>query len=348
MTTTQRPTSEDLQVTAPPPAAATGPAPAPPSPRPAEASSVRAARSPITHLRYVALATEDFATTVAFYEGIWGLYRVAGDHSVAFLGAVGSPEPYVIRIRAAAERRTDLIAFGARDRAAVDGLAERLGRAGVPIASLPAALDTPGGGYGFRFFDPDGRQVEVSAEVSPKPYRELEVDESVPRQLSHVVVASPDVPGLMAFYEAYLGLRLSDWLEDRMCFLRCSSAHHSLAIAASPHAGLNHVSFEMRGIEEYMRGTGRMVRHGNDPLWGPGRHTAGDNVYSYFAGPDSFVVEYTTELEQVPDEDAWVPRVWPATPEYADRWGTAGPGEDLFALWHRTPAEAGLWTPTPV
>lgn len=38
----------------------------------------------------------------------------------------------------------------------------------------------------------------------------------------------------------------------------------------------------------------------------------------------------------------------PTMPEYADRWGTAGPGEDLFALWHRTPPEPGLWVPAPV
>ena len=66
----------------------------------------------------------------------------------------------------------------------------------------------------------------------------------------------------------------------------------------------------MRDIDEYMRGTGRMVRQGHAPLWGPGRHSSGDNVYSYFAGPDDFVVEYTTALERIGDEDAWVPRVW--------------------------------------
>jgi len=38
----------------------------------------------------------------------------------------------------------------------------------------------------------------------------------------------------------------------------------------------------------------------------------------------------------------------PLSKEYADRWGTAGPGEDLFALWHRTPPEPGLWVPAPV
>lgn len=324
----------------------------PPLPPPArllgETPSARAARSPITHLRYVALATEDFTATVAFYEGIWGLYRVGGDSGVAFLGAVGSPEPYVIRVRAARERRTDLIAFGATSRAAVDLLAQQLGCGGVRMASEPGTLDTPGGGYGFRFFDPDGRLVEVSADVAAKAHRALEERESVPRRLSHVVVNSADLPALLAFYERYFGLRLSDWLEDRMAFLRCSADHHSLAIAYAPHPGLNHVSFEMRGIDEYMRGTGRMVRHGHSPLWGPGRHSSGDNVYSYFGGPDNFVIEYTTALERIADEDAWVPRVWPATADYADRWGTAGPGEDLFALVNRTPQETGLWVPVPV
>jgi catechol 2,3-dioxygenase-like lactoylglutathione lyase family enzyme len=310
--------------------------------------SVLAQASPITHLRYVGLATEDFDATVAFYEGIWGLYTVARTPDLAFLGAVGSPEPYIIRVRAARERRTDVIAFGARDRQAVDRLAAGLGHDGIGLITEPGTIDTPGGGYGFRFFDPDGRQVEVSTEVAPKPFRELEPMESVPRKLSHVVLDSPDVPGLMAFYERYFGLRLSDWLEDRMCFMRCSTDHHSLAIARRSKAGLNHVSFEMRDIDEYLRGTGRLVRAGHPPLWGPGRHSAGDNVYSYFAGPDEFVVEYTTALERIPDEDGWVPRVWPASPEYADRWGTAGPGEDLFALSHRTPSDAGLWVPTPV
>ena len=60
------------------------------------------------------------------------------------------------------------------------------------------------------------------------------------------------------------------------------------------------------------------------------------------------MVEYTTALERISDEDAWVPRIWPARPEYADRWGTAGAGEDLFARWHRTLPETGLWGPAPV
>ncbi|MCQ0020995.1 hypothetical protein [Actinomadura madurae] len=81
---------------------------------------------------------------------------------------------------------------------------------------------------------------------------------------------------------------------------------------------------------------------------GAGRHSAGDNTFSYFADPHGNVVEYTTELECILDEDAWQPRIWPATPEWSDQWGTARPIEDLFALDSVTQEDSGLWTPAPI
>ena len=60
-----------------PPPPRPGP-PLPPAVAPdVERPSERARRSPITHVRYVALATENLAASLAFYEGIWGLYRGA-------------------------------------------------------------------------------------------------------------------------------------------------------------------------------------------------------------------------------------------------------------------------------
>lgn len=312
------------------------------------AASRLASRSPVTHLRHVALAVPDLARARAFYKGIWGLYETASSADLVFLGAVGSPEPYVIRLREAADKRLDLISFGACSPAAVDDLTVALRAAGVAIVCEPRSLGTPGGGYGVRFFDVDGRLIEVSAQVAVKPFRALEPGEPVPGRLSHVVVNSSDVGRTMAFYERFLGFRLSDWLGERMAFMRCSADHHSLAFAQRAKVSLNHVSFEMRGIDEYLRGTGRLVRHGHKPLWGPGRHSAGDNTFSYFADPNGNVVEYTTELAKITDEDAWVPRVWPTTPDYYDQWGTGGGLEDLYAVDAAADTDSGLWTPAPV
>jgi len=172
----------------------------------------------------------------------------------------------------------------------VDTLAGRLARDGVQLVSEPALLRTPGDGYGFRFFDNEGRTVEISSDVAVRQHRAIEQGESIPVRLSHVVINSPDIDSTRAFYEKHLGFRLSDTLAHpqlgrMMHFLRINASHHSLAIARGPHPSLHHTSFEMRGIDEYMRGTGRLLRAGVEKIWGPGRHSAGDNTFSYFLDP---------------------------------------------------------------
>lgn len=300
----------------------------------------------VSGLRHVDIAVPNYGAQVDFYEGIWGLRRVADDSGVSFFAAEGSPEQYVVRVRQAAEKRLDLLAFAAQDRDAVDTLASRLASSDVQLLTEPDKLDTPGGGYGFRFFDVDGRVVEISSDVAPRAHRELEPREAIPRKLSHVVINSTDVAATKAFYERALGLKLSDWLENWMCFLRAGTEHHTLAIASGPHASLNHVSFEMRGLDEYMRGTGRLVRHGKEPIFGPGRHAIGDNTFSYFVDPNGNVMEYTTELE-VLDDPNWEPRVFPGTPETADQWGTGGQIEEFVPVAIND-KDKGLWTPPPL
>ena len=99
---------------------------------------------------------------------------------------------------------------------------------------------------------------------------------------------------------------------EMMWFMRINSWHHSVAIARGPHPSLHHASFELRGIDEYMRGTGRLLRAGVEKIWGPGRHLAGNNTFSYFLDPHGNTVEYTTELEQL-DEDTWHPHMYDFT-----------------------------------
>ncbi len=305
-------------------------------------------RSPITHLRHVGLAMPDYRESVDFYDKIWGLVPVANDSDITFFATPAHPEQYILRVRRAAEKRLDLLSFAVETAHDVDAVTERMIAAGVQLDREPDKLGTPGGGYGMRFFDPDGRLIEVSADVADRPYRPLEPRESIPQKLSHVVVNATDVVATKKFYETLLGFRLSDWLEDQMCFLRTRVDHHILAIAHGPHTSLNHVSFEMRGIDEYMRGTGRMKRSGRPPIWGPGRHGAGDNTFSYFLDPNGNIVEYTTELERIEDDAAWEPRVWVATPEEADQWGTSNPiTEQMIPAMFNDP-DRGVWTGSPI
>ena len=307
----------------------------------------------ITHLRHVDLASPQFAQLHEFYTGLWGLTEVERDGSLAFLAAEGSPEPYIVRLRLAPEKRIDLLAFGAATSENVDRLAQQLGADGVRLLDEPHVLDTPSGGYGFRFFDNEGRTVEISSDVMPRVHRVIEEGESIPVRLSHVVVNSSDPEGTVAFYERHLGFALSDTLMhprmgNMMWFLRVNAWHHSLAIARGPHAALHHASFEMRGLDEYLRGTGRLLRAGVEKLWGPGRHLAGNNTFSYFLDPHGNTIEYTTELECL-DEDTWHPHLYDITqPEVADQWGTANPMNEFVATRSFNDPDEGLFVAPPV
>jgi catechol 2,3-dioxygenase-like lactoylglutathione lyase family enzyme len=306
----------------------------------------------ITHLRHVDLAVPDLDKQVEFYENIWGLTRVADDSGVVFLAAQGSPEQYVVRLRRG-DKRLDLVSFGAADAAEVDALAARLASEGVPLVGEPGTLKTPGGGYGFRFFDVDGRTVEVSSDVAIRQHRKVEEGESVPVRLSHVVLNSGDLNVTRDWYAEHLGFRLSDTLVnphmgELMHFMRCNPRHHSFAIARGPHASVHHVSFELRGVDEFMYGTGRVIRSGAKFVWGPGRHLAGNNTFSYFLDPQGNTVEYTTELSEV-DEDTWHPSLHDVRdPSVQDQWGTANPMNELVAKDSFNDVDPGLFQAPPI
>jgi len=307
----------------------------------------------ITHLRHVDLAVPDHRAQLEFYTGTWGLKAEHSDSGLTFLAAEGSPEQYVVRLRESDDKRIDLIAFGAATPADVDTLAAALAADGVRLVSEPGTLQTPGGGYGFRFFDNEGRTVEISADVAVRRHRAIEAGESIPVRLSHVVINSADPEGTRAFYSKHLSFALSDTLMhprmgEMMYFMRINSWHHSLAIARGPHPSLHHASFELRGLDEYMRGTGRVLRAGVEKIWGPGRHLAGNNTFSYFLDPSGNTMEYTTELETI-DEDTWHPHLYDfSNPEVSDQWGTANAMNEFVAQRSFNDPDKGLFVAPPV
>jgi len=281
--------------------------------------------SRVTEIRYVGYGVKDYAAETAFYTDVWGLERVPSADGWAWFKAPGHGEHHVVRLRPAEENRIDVIALATDSRADVDALHAKVAASGGQIVHPPRDLATPGGGYGFRFFSPDGLQMEISSDVARGPARPVERWEGVPVKISHIVLHSPDHQALVQWFCTVLGFRVSDWLGDFMCFLRCNNAHHRFAILPGP-ACLNHVAYDMVGVDGMMRGGHRLKQQGFDIRWGPGRHTAGDNTFSYFVTPSGFVAEYTAELEEV-DFETRAPNIYTPAPMVMDQWGigTGGP-----------------------
>lgn len=300
----------------------------------------------ITHVRYVALGVVDLDSSLGFYRDEWGLAAEHVEGDLAFLAAEGSTDPFALRLRGLGENRLDLVSFAVPDRADVDWYADRL-RGDIRLLSEPGPVETLGGGYGFRFLDPvEGRTLEIAADVTARAAREIGAREHIPTGISHMVMNSAHLPELVDFFHRRLGFYKSDYLEDVMVFLKgATPVHHQFAVAANIHANVNHVAYETRGIDEYMRAAGQLVRRGHAMVWGPGRHGPGDNTFAYFADPNGFVAEYTTALEPIENLALWQPRVWNRVPEESDQWGTAcARNPEPFV----GKPDQGLWTPPPV
>ena len=182
----------------------------------------------------------------------------------------------------------------------------------VPLATAPAP-DAPTGPH-------PGLPFEISAEVEKGPSRELQRWEGIPQKISHIVMHSPDHHAAVKFFIDVLGFKLSDWLGDFMAFLRCNEWHHRIAFLPGPPC-FNHIAYDMLTVDDMMRGVSRLRKQDVDIKWGPGRHTAGNNTFSYFVTPNGFAVEYTAELEKV-DWETHEAKVHTPGPQVMDQWGT--------------------------
>jgi len=294
----------------------------------------------VTDLQYVALAVPDLDAEREFFGKTWGLVEAGEEDGRVLLAAEGSPHPYVISLRQDDERKTDLVGFSAASRADVDAIFQQVEAAGAKIISSPGETATAAGDYAFRFFDTDGRAMEVVTGGDPRPHRTLGKGEAIPIGISHVVFHSPNHVGLAEFFQSALGFRLSDWIGKFMVFLRCNPAHHRVAILPGPPA-LNHIAFDVSSVDELMRGLARMHEKGVKLSWGPGRHTAGNNTFCYFLSPNGNAVEYTSDLEEV-DDATWVPQTYEATPAITDQWGTGRIITGNIPHAEMTP-DKGLW-----
>ncbi len=299
--------------------------------------------SRVTEIRYVGYGVAEFDAEKEFYATKWGLEQVAAEGDMAWFRTQGHDEPFVVRLRRSDANHVDVIALAADSRADVEALQARVVAAGCRIIHEARALTGPGGGYGFRFFSPDGLPFEVSSDVARVPARAVKRNEGIPVRISHIVLHSPKPAQAVEFFTRVLGFRVSDWLGDFMCFLRCNRAHHRVAILPGPPC-LNHVAYDMHGMDGMMRGIGRLKKVGVDLRWGPGRHLAGDNTFSYFVTPGGFTVEYTAELEEV-DFENHQDRVYPPGPGVMDQWGSGVGGPHTMPHPHADPR---LFQPSPV
>jgi catechol 2,3-dioxygenase len=277
----------------------------------------------VSALRTIEFGVPDVAAAARFYGEVWGLSPAGGGGDARYLRATGAAHP-VVALRRAPAPELRGIELAAADKATVDALHARALGHGAEVVAAPGPLGEAGEAYGFAFADPEGRRFAVACAGEGGGEADA-IDR--PRKLSHVVLNCRSAEHATEFFVDLLGFRLSD-RTAMMDFIRCNADHHSLAFVRTGRSSLNHVAFEMPGFDALMRATGRMKDAGYPVEWGVGRHGPGNNIFNYFIDPHGFVIEYTSDVDQIVDEAAHrvgTPADWKWPPGRIDRWGFADP-----------------------
>ncbi len=150
-----------------------------------------------------------------------------------------------------------------------------------------------------------------------------------PQKLGHVVLKVRDIQASARFYTQVVGLTISDWIEERMVFMRCGTDHHDLALAQLPPGapdpqpggpGLEHLSYKLENLEEIEQVLEMLKERGLEIDRGIGKHGAGENVFLVFKDPDGHNVEFYCDMLQITEEAPYEATVWKNAVDTFDQW----------------------------
>jgi catechol 2,3-dioxygenase-like lactoylglutathione lyase family enzyme len=271
-------------------------------------------------IRCVDVAVGNLEETSRFYGGIWGLEEVARSKDARYFRGTAHYH-HVFALFERSKPALLRIVLDAADRATVDQLHQAVVAAGVGAVEDPRELTRPGGGYGFGFKDPEGRNLAIVCDVAD--HRDAGIKADRPIKVTHVNLNSAAAAQTCPFYLDTLGFRLSDE-SDLFFFLRCNSDHHAILLAKMTESTLNHISFEMADLDSVMRGAGRLKDHGYPIEWGPSATSQGRKSCPSSTPPTlSKSTKRTSRTDQNTGNGRQAARTAGASPSHARRASNA-------------------------
>jgi catechol 2,3-dioxygenase-like lactoylglutathione lyase family enzyme len=279
---------------------------------------------------YVALNVSDIRQAGNFFSEHLGLSTV-GDETSGILYCRGGTDHHWIRLHQdpAVTGSLRSLGFELSSETDLEVLARRLDGAGVE-ARRGVAWDEGIGSY-VEFDDPDGNRIVA---YSPMVSMPVPVSSSTVHALSvlHAGLFVSDIRGSCEFYTDLLGLRVSDWVEDKALFLRADNGyHHSLALVQSTaKRGLDHVCFLMSTLDDVMRVRAR-TRAAHIPTRDDVKRHAPSGSVSYYMNETTMgdvAIEVCWDHLTITDEESYRFRVLPLSPQTSDIWlrGDEGAG----------------------
>lgn len=185
------------------------------------------------------------------------------------------------------------------NRAALDAMATRLDRAGVPTKRETSALAAQRCVRELiSFKDPAGNRLEVFhgpeiADEGFRPGRSISGFRTGSLGLGHAVLTVERVETVMHFYREVLGFRLSDYILAPFTayFFHINGRHHSLALIETGRNGLHHLMVEMYSLDDVGQAYDIALADEGRVAVTFGRHS-NDLMTSFYAkSPSNFLME---------------------------------------------------------
>jgi catechol 2,3-dioxygenase-like lactoylglutathione lyase family enzyme len=275
-------------------------------------------------MAHVAMLVPDLDASVAWATTVMGMRETERADGWVYL--THSDCHHSLQFRQGDGAALHHVAMEAHDDRALDELRAELERREVPI--LAAEPQERGLRRAIRFPTPAGHVIEVFTGMSSDGIRHTGRGIQ-PRKFGHPMLSCQDTRETVAFFLDVLGFRLSDDVGDgTLVFMRCNVDHHGIGVGKGPRAGLNHYAW---GVESLgiLGALGEVLhREGGRFIWGPGRHGAGENLFTYHFDPAGCIVEYYADLYQVWDERTYEPGRWSLEAGlFENMWGPGAPRE---------------------
>jgi catechol-2,3-dioxygenase len=277
----------------------------------------------VKHISHIALKAQDVERQAVFYTQMVGLGETERDSAGRVYLRCNANHHSVVLVPST-EPELDHFALDVGSPAALELAASALAREGIAYETEGAG--ELGQGACLRLRDPDGFVLELLGEmgqVAPG-YGPRAVQ---PRKLGHITLLVEDCKRSAEFYSEILGFRVSDWMEDLFLWMRCNPDHHGLAFAKADRSALHHFAFEVLDFSYLARQADHLMNNGYTLLYGPGRHGPGNNQFEYFRDPESNLIEFTCDVQQIWDDATYEPGTWSSQGLWINRWGPNPPDD---------------------
>lgn len=272
-------------------------------------------------IRYVRIGSDDLDESIAFATRILGLELVRRDASAAYLRG-DDRDHNVVYTKGRASGH--VVGYELKSMAALEAAAALLDNAGIAVSHGTSEMrDQRRVGGLITVKDPTGNSIDLVArpDASGKAY--FPTRDAGITHFSHVGMHTTNPAADEAFWVQTLGAKVSDWIGEA-ALIRINEVHHNLALFPSKRTGIQHVNFQVEGIDDIMKSHYFLLENNVKIVFGPGRHATSGARFLYFQGPDDMIYEYSSGVRMISaeDEETYIPRQFPTVPTSYCVWGS--------------------------